>query len=44
MCQCPHGLVPHFYDKVVSIAYMYKVMRQCPHGLVPHFYSTPSKT
>ena len=37
-CQCPLGLIPHFYhDIAMSEGYAaYKC--QCPLGLIPHFY------
>ena len=38
MCQCPHGLVPHFYEDYAVAADLDKFKCQCPHGLVPHFY------
>ena len=44
LCQCPLGLIPHFYyagrygdDHIEKLC-------QCPLGLIPHFYGTPSKT
>ena len=37
-CQCPHGLLPHFYKgRYIDPRDMYKLC-QCPHGLLPHFY------
>ena len=38
MCQCPHGLVAHFY--LVNLRFLpgLEVLCQCPHGLVAHFY------
>ena len=38
-CQCPHGLVPHFYAGDKYEARLEWCACQCPHGLVPHFYS-----
>ena len=38
MCQCPHGLVPHFYKSVVIEAESNSLRCQCPHGLIPHCY------
>ena len=36
-CQCPLGLIPHFYHN--SDGFSFGVLKcQCPHGLVPHFY------
>ena len=44
MCQCPLGLIPHFYHDWTCY---HKRRRQnwcqCPLGLIPHFYGTPSK-
>ena len=38
VCQCPLGLLPHFYSsKPQSINYLEEVC-QCPLGLLPHFY------
>ena len=38
LCQCPHGLMPHFYI-VMTVTYSSKIdWCQCPHGLMPHFY------
>ena len=37
MCQCPLGLLPHFYD--IPFAQVNPAARcQCPLGLLPHFY------
>ena len=38
LCQCPLGLIPHFYT--VSIFDRFRAGRecQCPLGLIPHFY------
>ena len=39
MCQCPLGLIPHFYEgNKVTIAQIKSVVCQCPLGLIPHFY------
>ena len=38
LCQCPHGLVPHFYKARSLRDKGYTLLCQCPHGLVPHFY------
>ena len=40
-CQCPLGLIPHFYaiDSVSELKY---ALCQCPLGLIPHFYVTLS--
>ena len=38
VCQCPHGLIPHFYAICCSIIYGAIYVCQCPHGLIPHFY------
>ena len=39
MCQCPLGLVPHFYQDLITPSLQWKVAQcQCPLGLVPHFY------
>ena len=37
-CQCPLGLIPHFY-LYMTIEMRYVGMCQCPLGLIPHFYS-----
>ena len=39
MCQCPLGLIPHFYPGVTNIESPLALMCQCPLGLIPHFYS-----
>ena len=38
-CQCPHGLLPHFYlpYQNACLRHAHKTC-QCPHGLLPHFY------
>ena len=38
MCQCPLGLIPHFYRAVLKKAAMIASGCQCPLGLIPHFY------
>ena len=44
VCQCPLGLIPHFYFAIVI--YRIKCQRacQCPLGLIPHFYREPWRT
>ena len=37
MCQCPLGLLPHFYKKLVAMKGVFDEC-QCPLGLLPHFY------
>ena len=38
-CQCPHGLIPHFYgSQTILYALDDYIVCQCPHGLIPHFY------
>ena len=37
-CQCPLGLVPHFYNAVAMVLAILILSCQCPLGLVPHFY------
>ena len=37
LCQCPLGLLPHFYD-MMTLCYENFGRYQCPHGLMPHFY------
>ena len=45
LCQCPLGLLPHFYFAVYFLHLQLPEKKcQCPLGLLPHFYSTPSKT
>ena len=44
VCQCPLGLIPHFYCQS-NWGYTLALAKcQCPLGLIPHFYGTPSKT
>ena len=42
-CQCPLGLIPHFYvlfvHKRIEIVW---IVCQCPLGLIPHFYQVDS--
>ena len=38
MCQCPLGLIPHFYNYLVKKIRAYQYLCQCPLGLIPHFY------
>ena len=44
-CQCPHGLLPHFYYNMGRnlIARLGEEC-QCPHGLLPHFYKVSRRT
>ena len=45
MCQCPLGLIPHFYRRDRYTEESKGIDQcQCPLGLIPHFYGTPSKT
>ena len=37
LCQCPLGLLPHFYDDQHLVTPPYQKC-QCPLGLLPHFY------
>ena len=38
-CQCPLGLIPHFYGFDRRLPGYQKVSQcQCPLGLIPHFY------
>ena len=39
MCQCPLGLIPHFYESWCEVKRRTKGVCQCPLGLIPHFYS-----
>ena len=43
-CQCPLGLIPHFYNNYTKKSGETTLMCQCPLGLIPHFYGTPLKT
>ena len=38
MCQCPLGLLPHFYSQIVRDDLSQRCACQCPLGLLPHFY------
>ena len=38
VCQCPHGLIPHFYFIENRLAKHMTNVCQCPLGLIPHFY------
>ena len=38
MCQCPLGLIPHFYVTIGSALISAMIACQCPLGLIPHFY------
>ena len=40
LCQCPLGLIPHFYDSPSRTSASVLKMCQCPLGLIPHFYRT----
>ena len=38
-CQCPLGLISHFYHEyVIDEKWEVVVQCQCPLGLIPHFY------
>ena len=37
-CQCPLGLIPHFYKAARNKLSVAIEMCQCPLGLIPHFY------
>ena len=37
-CQCPLGLIPHFYVFHRADFYSTTLTCQCPLGLIPHFY------
>ena len=39
VCQCPLGLIPHFYAYRDMLMKEYHLMCQCPLGLIPHFYA-----
>ena len=39
MCQCPLGLLPHFYMVTTIRRCQWIWWCQCPLGLLPHFYS-----
>ena len=38
LCQCPLGLIPHFYKIDVIDIDLANMLCQCPLGLIPHFY------
>ena len=38
VCQCPLGLIPHFYKVSRLTSQRGRFMCQCPLGLIPHFY------
>ena len=38
VCQCPLGLLPHFYTGCSNWYPYSKLVCQCPLGLLPHFY------
>ena len=38
MCQCPLGLISHFYSKVGDQTTLWISRCQCPLGLISHFY------
>ena len=40
MCQCPLGLIPHFYERTF-MHWPKSQLCQCPLGLIPHFYQDP---
>ena len=44
LCQCPLGLMTHFYGGETEVEVLDMDLCQCPLGLMTHFYSTPSKT
>ena len=37
-CQCPLGLIPHFYNCAAYRNAEHFIKCQCPLGLIPHFY------
>ena len=39
LCQCPLGLIPHFYKKLEGNPFEEANACQCPLGLIPHFYT-----
>ena len=39
LCQCPLGLLPHFYPILRLKEFKTRSVCQCPLGLLPHFYS-----
>ena len=38
-CQCPLGLIPHFYTVTLEVSSSELLVCQCPLGLIPHFYT-----
>ena len=44
MCQCPLGLIPHFYEPEADGSFTVTASCQCPLGLIPHFYSWQSRS
>ena len=38
-CQCPLGLIPHFYQIWLTNLIHFISKCQCPLGLIPHFYA-----
>ena len=38
VCQCPLGLMTHFYVRTCSSIFMMNMACQCPLGLMTHFY------
>ena len=38
LCQCPLGLIPHFYSRKFQEDGGQCRLCQCPLGLIPHFY------
>ena len=39
MCQCPLGLISHFYNRYFALWVPYALRKcQCPLGLISHFY------
>ena len=38
-CQCPLGLIPHFYEALTTEKWRELKRCQCPLGLIPHFYN-----
>ena len=41
-CQCPLGLIPHFYIEY-NVDIFDNYLCQCPLGLIPHFYYPRSR-
>ena len=40
LCQCPLGLIPHFYRWKGGKGTCKQFVCQCPLGLIPHFYNS----